>query len=270
MHPRGGAKFRSPATGLAKNIKAAQAKLDERLAACHLVEKTEPPSYGSFWSKAPAAFLLLCDSGVAFLVLCDAWGLDISRGVDDLPVSTGLLLGLFALLIVFINAQAGHLATSPVSPRRRLLGAAGLVFIAGTLAVLRARSIAEGGIAIGLLGAAVTIVAGVFGGILQRKLLPIIKAHREHRQKLGLAMKYVADAEKKITVATGELQKAETQKKILLAEVEGLQRRPQERASERADIDQIQASRLRAVRYYYALGQRFAGKGQKNEEGGDA
>lgn len=256
--------------GFVKYIKAAQTKLDERLAARRGVEAAEPPSHGSIWSKVPAAFLLICDGGVVFLVLCDAWGIDLSRGVDDLPISTGLLLGSFALLVVFINAQAGFLATSLVSPRRRLLGAAGLLLIAGTLAVLRAVSIAEGGIALGLLGALVTIVAGVVGGILQRQLLPVIKAHREHRQKLGLANKAVAEAEEKLAVAKGEEHKAETQKKVLLGEAEGLQRRPQERASQRTDVDQIQASRLKAVRYYYALGQRFAGKGQKYQEGGDA
>jgi hypothetical protein len=255
--------------GLAKNIKAAQAKFDERLAACRLVEKTEPPSFGTFWSKAPAAFLLVCDSGVAFWVLCDTAGCDLSRGIEDIPVSTGLLLGAFSLLIVFINAQAGFLATSPVSPRRRLLGVVGLVLISGTLAVLRAQSVAEGGIALGLLGAVVTIVAGVFGGILQRKMLPIIKAHREHRQKLGLATKIAAEAEEKVAVAKSELEKTEAQKKTLLAEAEALQHKPQERASQRADIDLIQAARLKAVRYYYALGQRFAGKGRKNLEGGD-
>jgi len=256
--------------GLAKNIRAAQVKLDERLAARRKVEAAEPPSHGSVWSKIPAAFLLVCDGGVVFLVLCDAWGIDLSRGLDDLPISTGLLLGSFALLIVFINAQAGFLATSPVSPRRRLLGAAGLLVIAGTLAVLRAVSIPEGGIALGLLGALVTIVAGIVGGVLQRKLLPIIKAHREHRQKLGLATKNVTEVEEKVALAKGELQKAADHKKVLLTEAEGLQRKPQERAAEHADIDQIQASRLKAVRYYYALGQRFAGKGQKNQEGGDA
>jgi hypothetical protein len=254
---------------LAKNIKAAQAKHDQRLAARLIAEGSDTSSYGSFWSKAPAAFLLVFDGGVVFLVLCDAWGIDLSRGLDDLPVSTGLLLGSFALLIVFVNVQAGFLATSPVSPRRRLLGAAGLVVIAGTLAYLRAVSIQEGGIALGLLGALVTIVAGIVGGVLQRKLLPIIKAHREHRRKLGRADKAVAETEEKLAAAKGELQKAELQKKALAAEAEALERKPQERASQRADIDQIQAARLKAVRYYYALGQRFAGKGKKDQEGGD-
>jgi hypothetical protein len=256
--------------GFAKNINAAQARVDERLAARRTTEAAEPSSHGSVWSKIPAAFLLLCDGGVVFLALCDAWGIDLSRGLDDLPISTGLLLASFALLIVFINAQAGFLATSPVSPRRRLLGAVGLLVIAGTLAVLRAVSVQEGGIALGLLGALVTIVAGIVGGVLQRKLLPTIKAHREYRQKLGLVNKAVAEAEEKLAAVKGEAQKAESQKKALAAEAQILERKPHERASQRSDIDQIQAARLKAVRYYYALGQRFAGKGKKNQEGVDA
>lgn len=255
--------------GLTKKIKAAQSKLDECLKAHRSAEAAEPPSHGSVLSKLPAAFLLVFDGGVVFLVLCDDWGIDLARGLDDLPVPTGLLLGSFALLIVFINAQAGLLATSPVSPRRRLLGAAGLLLIAGSLAYLRAVSVQDGGIALGILGALVTIVAGVVGGILERKLLPIIKAYREHRRKLGRADKAVAEAEEKLGAAKDELQKAELQKKALAAEADALERKPQERASQRADIDQIQAARLRAVRYYYALGRRFAGKGQKNQEDGD-
>jgi hypothetical protein len=255
--------------GFAKSIRVAQARLDERLAACRKVEAAEPPSHGSVWSKIPAAFLLFFDGGVVYLVLCDTSGIDLARGLDDLPVSTGILLACFALLVVFINAQAGFLATSPVSPRRRLLGAAGLLVIAGTLAYLRAVSIPEGGIALGLLGALVTIVAGIVGGVLQRKVLPILKAYRAHRQKLGLANREVAEAEEKLAAAKNDAHKAESQKKAFAAEVAALERKPQERASQRADIDQIQEARLKAVRYYYALGQRFAGKGKKNREGDD-
>jgi multidrug efflux pump subunit AcrA (membrane-fusion protein) len=94
-------------------------------------------------------------------------------------------------------------------------------------------------------------------------------AHREHRQKLALANKAIAEAQEKIAFAKAEVQKAELQKRALIAETASLEGKPRERASQRTDLDQIQEARRKAVRYYYALGCRFAGKGTKNQEGSD-
>ena len=255
---------------LARNVKAAQVKLDDSLATHREVEESQAPSYGSVWSRIPAVAIILFDTAVAFLALSDAAGLDLSHGFDDLPLSTAFLLGSFSILVSFTNVQAGFLATSPVSPRRRLLGATLLLLIAGALAVIRAASVAGASIAVAFLGALVTILAGVVGGVLQRKLLPVIMAHREHRQKLALANKAIAEAQEKIAFAKAEVQKAELQKRALIAETASLEGKPRERASQRTDLDQIQEARRKAVRYYYALGCRFAGKGTKNQEGSDA
>jgi len=251
---------------LGKALSEAEGKVaalaSERLA----IERAEPLSFGSVATKAPVALLVLFEGGFTFMTLADAWGFDVSQGLEEMPASIGLLIGGASLFIVFLTAQFGAAATSPASPVRRALGRVGLVLAAVCLAKLRIDSVADGGVALGILGAAGTIAAGLFAGRLQRRLIPIFRSHREHRRKLAVAAKSAAEAEEQIAIAKATIESAEARRKMLLSGAQALAQKAQERAARRTEVGLIQAARLKAVRWYFEVGQRWAGKGSRGHE----
>jgi len=251
------------APSLAKALKKVESKVEALVAERTAVERAEPQSYGSIATKVPAFLLVACEGGFTFMTLSDAWGFDVSQGFGEIPVSVGIVIGAASLLVVFVTTQLGFVATSPVSPRRRLFGGIALLIVAVFLAKLRIDSVAEGGVAFGVLGAIITIFAGVFAGLLQRHLVPIVRAHREHRRRLALASKTVAEAENQAAVAKQAVENAELRRKELLSEAQELAKKPQERAARRTEVGVIQAARLKAVRWYHAVGCRWSGKGAK-------
>ena len=266
-----GAVLRQIAENKKKEGPAEQAH-NKAVAARQSVENEDLPPYGSLRNGVPTALLAATDGAFVFWALCDAAGIDLSQGFGELSPFVAIMLALVSLLAVIVNSIAGFIATSPVSPRRRLGGWAFLLTIAITLAVMRAASTPETNYAFTILGCVLTVVAGYAAGAIQRKLIPILAAHRAHRRRVGLVEKAEGEAKTKLDTLLSATENLEVRRRGLQTEIENLANMPTSRAVRKTEIERIQASRLKAVRYYYALGQRFSGRehGEENVEVVDA
>jgi hypothetical protein len=255
-----------------KKVGPAEKAHAEAIATRQAAEHEDIPPYGGTRNGAPLALFAITDGAFNFWALCDVAGVDLTTGFGNLSPLVAVMLALVALLGVVGNTLAGFVATSPVSPRRRLIGWALLLAFAITLAVMRAESTPETNVAFTVFGCILSMVAGLAGGIIQRRILPIIAAHRAHARKVALAEKAEAEAKAKLDAVLFATDQLNGRRRSLRAEVENLACMPARRAARNAEIDKIQAARIKAVHYYYALGQRFSGRktGDEKREVADA
>lgn len=229
------------------------------------VENEILPAYlGKGHTVVMIAFIA-ADGSFMFWAFCDVAGVDLTRGFSDLSIPTAVLISLVSLLGVAVNSFAGFLATSP-APRTRLVGWVGLLTIAATLGVMRSASAPEASIAFTIFGCIVTLVAGYVAGAVQRRLLPIIAAHRAHRHRLAVAHKTEAEAKAKLGGEQAAIERLEGHRRALKTEAENIAGMPARRAARKAELTQLQEARLKAARYYHALGQRLFGRKPADED----
>ncbi len=247
-----------------KKIGPVERCLDEAVAARQAVENGELPSYSNKGQTIGTLVFVAADGSFMFWAFCDVAGIDLTQGVGDLAVTTAVMITLVSLLGVLVNSFCGFLATSP-RPRLRLVGWASLLTIAVTLGVMRAKSTAETNYAFTVFGCIVTMVAGYAAGAIQRRLLPIIGAHRAHRRRLEIAQKAESEAQAKLDEVHAAVEQLEERRRCLKAEAESLASMPARRATRKSEIEKIQDARLKSVRYYYALGRRLFGRKPADE-----
>lgn len=247
-----------------KMVGPAEKSHADTVAARQAAENEDVPPYGGIRNGAPLALFGSTDGAFIFWALCDVVGIDLTNGFTNLSPLVAVMLALVSLLGVVGNTLAGFVATSPVSPRRRLIGWALLLTFAITLAVMRAESTPETNVAFTVFGCILTMVAGLAGGIIQRRIVPIIAAHRAHARNVALSEKAEAEAKAKVDGILSVVDQLEGRRRNLRAEMERLASMPARRTARKAEIDKIQAARIKAVHYYYTLGQHFSGR-----KGGD-
>jgi hypothetical protein len=239
---------------------------NETVAVRQAAENENLPPYGGLRNGVLIALLAAAmDGAFMYWALCDTAGIDLTQGFGDLSALLAIMLALVSFLGVIVNSLAGFVASSPASMRRRLVGWISLFTIAITLGVMRAASTPETNYAFTIFGCVLTVVAGYFAGKIERKLLPLIAAHRVYHRRLALAQKAEAEAKDKLNTLLSATERLEAHRRGLRAEMENLAGMPARRAARNAEIEKIQSARLKAVRYYYALGQRFSGR-TPNEE----
>ena len=250
----------------------AEKVFDETLAARQVVQNQKTPPYDGLRYGAPAALLMGADGAFMLWAFFDVAGVDLTRGFGDVSLLLAVMLALVALLGVIVNSLAGFIATSPVSPRRRLVGWTLLLTIAITLGVMRTASTPETNFAFTILGCVFTVISGLATGTIQHILLPIIAAHRAHNHNVALAQKVEVEASIKLETLRSTIENLEARRRRLRTEIEDLASMPARRAARKAEIEKVQAARLKAARYYFGLGQRFAGRtpSDENKEMADA
>jgi hypothetical protein len=247
-----------------KRIGPAENVHDEGVAARQAIENEDLPAYSNKGQTIGTLVFMAADGSFMFWAFCDVAGIDLTQGVGDLAVTTAVMIILVSLLGVLVNSVCGFLATSP-RPRLRLVGWLSLLTIAVTLGIMRAKSTAETNYAFTVFGCIVTMVAGYAAGAIQRRLLPIIGAHRAHRRRLEIAQKAESEAQAKLDEAHAAAEQLEERRRCLKAEAESLASMPARRATRKSEIEKIQDARLKSVRYYYDLGRRLFGRKPADE-----
>lgn len=238
---------------------------DEAVADRRTVENERLPAYLGKGHTAIMVAFVAADGSFMYWAFCDVAGIDLTRGFSDLSIPTAFMIGLVSLLGVAVNSFAGFLATSP-APRTRLVGWAALLTIAVTLGVMRSASAPETNIAFTIFGCIVTLVAGYVAGAIQRRLLPIIAARRAHCHHLAVTQKTEVEAKAKLSEEQANIEQLEARRRELKAEAENIASMPARRAARKTELGRLQDGRVKAARYYHALGQRLFGRKPVEED----
>jgi hypothetical protein len=256
---------------LKKQLDQKRQRKEAAFAAQEKVKADAPHAEQSLKSKAAFAGILgVGELGNSAWAIADVVGLDVTGQLSDVPALSVAIVVSMSMVITIVNGVAGSLATSDHSPRRRLGGWILLLIIAFALAGIRSVLAVEVSIWLILLAFVISLLAGIAAGVAHRAWAAIIEIRRAYRTRIRLAEEASATAEADVMKTEAAIAAAAARRRKLAAEVDAFNVVPQTEHTGAEDLSQIRQARRRQARYWYTLGQRFAGKDRSATGKGDA
>jgi len=209
-----------------------------------------------------AGILGIGEFGNSAWSVADALGIDVTGQPGDVSASSYAIVISTAVVVTVVNGVAGSLATSAHSPRRRLGGWLLLLVIALALAGIRSAVAADVSAWLMLLSFAISLLAGLAAGVAHRALAATLDVRRSHRKCLHAAEEAAAAAATDLASVEGAVRAAAARRRALAVEADDITAPPRSENEASDDLAQIRQARAHQARYWFLLGQRFAGRGQ--------
>jgi hypothetical protein len=207
-----------------------------------------------------AGILAIGELGNSGWAIADALGIDVTGQILDVSPVSWAIVASTATVVTVVNAVAGSLATSPHSPQRRLYGWLLLFGLAVVQAGIRSAVSVQTSIWLMALSFGISLLAGWAAGKAHRAISSTLEIRRAYRNRLRLAEEATATAEAEIKKTEAAIVAATNRRRTLAAESDALAAAPERERAASDNIAQIRQARRQQAKYWYVLGQRFAGK----------